>query len=230
VRNLKVEELAEELRDAVVHYDEERAKELAGKLLEMDVDPIEIIEKYLVPAMKVVGELFDKGEYYLPHLMLAGDAMKAATGILTADLSEKRRRLSERKRKTGTIVIGTVEGDLHDIGKNIVALLLEVNGFDVHDLGREISPMEFVEKAEAVNADIIALSSLMSTTMAYQAETIRYLKELGLREKYKIIVGGGPTSESWAENIGADGWAKDAPGAVELAKRLLRSKETIKND
>ena len=129
-------------------------------------------------------------------------------------------------KKTGTVVIGTVKGDIHDIGKNIVAFLLEVNGFDVYDVGKEVSPMEFIERAEAVDAEIIALSSLMSTTMAYQAETIRYLEELGQREKYKVLVGGGPTSESWAEEIGADGWAKDAHGAVELVKELLQIEET----
>ena len=222
---MEKEKAAEALRDSVIDYDEEKAKELATKLLGMSADPVEIIEKYLIPAMKVVGERFEKGEYYLPHLMLAGDAMKAATEILTASLSGKDREVSERRRTIGTVVIGTVEGDLHDIGKKIVALLLEVNGFNVYDLGREVSPMTFVEKAKTVNADIIALSSLMSTTMAYQAETIKYLKELGQREKYMVIVGGGPTSESWAEEIGADGWAKDASGAVELAKRIVECGE-----
>lgn len=220
--------LTEKLREAVINCDEEKAKSVASEILKANIDPIGIIESHLVPALKVVGDRFDNGEYFLTHLMWAGEIMKSVTNILTANMSE----LSEmelKKLKVGTIVIGTVKGDIHDIGKNIVSLLLEVNGFDVHDIGKEVSPMEFIEKAEAVNANIIALSSLMSTTMAYQAETIRYLAELGLRERYKVIVGGGPTSESWAKKIGADGWAKDAPGAVELAKKLLQRKETAAN-
>ena len=220
--------LTEKLREAVINCDEEKARSVASEILKANIDPIGVIEGHLVPALKVVGDRFDNGEYFLTHLMWAGEIMKSVTNILTANMSE----LSEmelKKLKVGTIVIGTVKGDIHDIGKNIVSLLLEVNGFDVHDIGKEVSPMEFIEKAEAVNANIIALSSLMSTTMAYQAETIRYLAELGLRERYKVIVGGGPTSESWAEKIGADGWAKDAPGAVELAKKLLQRKETAAN-
>ena len=225
---MKKELLTEKLREAVINCDEEKARSVASEILKANIDPIGVIESHLVPALKVVGDRFDNGEYFLTHLMWAGEIMKSVTNILTANMSE----LSEmklKKLKVGTIVIGTVKGDIHDIGKNIVSLLLEVNGFDVHDIGKEVSPMEFIEKAEAVNANIIALSSLMSTTMAYQAETIRYLAELGLRERYKVIVGGGPTSESWAEKIGADGWAKDAPGAVELAKKLLQRKETAAN-
>lgn len=220
--------LTEKLREAVINCDEEKAKSVASEILKANIDPIGVIESHLVPALKVVGDRFDDGEYFLTHLMWAGEIMKSVTNILTANISE----LSEmelKKLKAGTIVIGTVKGDIHDIGKNIVSLLLEVNGFNVHDIGKEVSPMEFIEKAETVNANIIALSSLMSTTMAYQAETIRYLAELGLRERYRVIVGGGPTSESWAEKIGADGWAKDAPGAVELAKKLLQRKETAAN-
>ena len=225
---MKKEILTEKLREAVINCDEEKAKSVASEIIKANIDPIGVIESHLVPALKVVGDRFDDGEYFLTHLMWAGEIMKSVTNILTANMSELR-EMELKKLKAGTIVIGTVKGDIHDIGKNIVSLLLEVNGFNVHDIGREVSPMEFIEKAEAVNANIIALSSLMSTTMAYQAETIRYLAELGLRGRYRVIVGGGPTSESWAEKIGADGWAKDAPGAVELAKKLLQRKETTAN-
>ena len=215
--------LTKKLREAVVYCDQDGAEAAASEILVSDIDPVWVIENHLVQAMKIVGDKFENGEYYLPHLMLAAEIMRSVTKILTTNIGEM--RMKELK-KTGTVVIGTVKGDIHDIGKNIVAFLLEVNGFDVYDVGKEVSPIEFIERAEAVDAEIIALSSLMSTTMAYQAETIRYLEELGQREKYKVLVGGGPTSESWAEEIGADGWAKDAHGAVELVKELLQIEET----
>jgi len=212
------------LEEAIINCDEEEAKKHANEISKMGIDPLEVIEKYLTPAVKVVGDRFEQGEYFLTHLLMAGEAMKASVEILTSGMSEgEREEMNKRKRKTGRIVIGTVKGDIHDIGKNIVATLLKASGFDVHDLGKDVDSVEFVKKAEEVKADIIALSALLTVTQPYQAEVISCLKETGLRDKYKVILGGGITNKEWAEEIGADGWAPDASEAVVLVKRLLQT-------
>lgn len=216
------DELFEKLSEAIVNCDTDVAKEVARKILETNIEPIEAIEKSLAPAIRTVGDRFEKGEYFLTHLMLAAEGVKAATEILTASMSEKSKETLRRERERAKrIVLGTVKGDIHDIGKNIVSLLLQVNGFNVYDLGKDVSSRGFVEKAEEVKAHIVGLSALMTVTQPYQAEVVNLLKEMGLREKYRVIVGGGPTSASWAEEIGADGWAPDASEAVTLVKRLL---------
>lgn len=216
------EKLMAKLKEAIVNCDEEGAKEVANDILKMGLDPVEVMEKHLTPAMKIVGERFERGEYFITHLMMAAEAMTAATNILTAGMSKKSKERLKRFKEAGTIVIATVKGDIHDIGKNIVSLLLEVNGFTVHDAGKDLGPMEIIKRAQEVKADIIALSALMTVTMPYQAEVINFLKELKLRDQYKVIIGGGPTSQEWAEEIGADGWAPDASTAVALVKRLLQ--------
>lgn len=185
------------------------------------MDPVEVMERELFPAMKSVGERFEKGEFFLTDLMAAADAMRAASRVLTSRIRED----SGGKMtalKIGKIVIGTVSGDIHDIGKNIVALLLEVNGFDTHDLGKDVESMKFIERAAEVQADIIALSALMTTTKPAQKEVMDLLSEMRLREKYKVIVGGAPTSNAWAEEIKADGWAETAEQGVRVAQNLVR--------
>ena len=186
------EKLTERLERALINCNREESEKVAKEIARAGLDPIEVIEKVVAPAVRIVGDKFESGEYFLTHLMWAGEAMQSVVRILTADMSEKgRERLKSSKK--GTIVIGTVKGDIHDIGKDIVSLVLNVNGFDVHDLGKDVSPMEFITKAEEVNANMIALSSLMTVTMPYQSEVIKLLNELGLRERYKVIIGGGST-------------------------------------
>jgi len=216
---LTEEKSLRKLEEAVVNGDVDGAKDAASKVLKANLNPVDVIENNLAHAMKIVGKRFERGEYFLSNLIMSGEAMTAAISILTKDMNEESK---EHLKKGPTIFIGTVKGDVHDIGKNIVATLLKANGFNVYDAGTDLDPMEIIKKAEEVKADIIALSALMTVSMPYQAEVINFLKELKLRDKYKVIVGGGPTSQEWAEKIGADGWAPDASAAVVLVKKLLQ--------
>jgi len=213
----------EELADAVVNGDEETAKRVAAEIAKSGADRLEVIEKYLSPAMKHVGQKFEKGEYFLTNLMLSAEAMKSATGILTADMDKEARGKLKDETK-GVVVVGTVAGDIHDIGKNILSLLLQANGFEVHDLGKDVSTMNFVEKAQEVNAGIIALSSLMTTTRPAQKDVIDLLKAMGVRNRYVVMVGGAPTTNEWAEEIGADGWAETAEEAVRVAEASMKER------
>lgn len=212
-----------ELAEAVVNGDEETAKKVSAEIVKSGADRLEVIERYLSPAMKQVGEKFEKGEYFLTNLMLSAEAMKSATGILTADMDKEARGRLKSETK-GVVVVGTVAGDIHDIGKNILSLLLQANGFEVHDLGKDVSTMNFVEKAQEVNAGIIALSSLMTTTRPAQKDVIDLLKAMGLRNRYVVLVGGAPTTSEWAEEIGADGWAETAEEAVRVAEASMKDR------
>jgi len=173
--------------------------------------------------MKIVGEKFESGEYFLTHLMLAGEAMKVATKILTSKISQEKRDELERRKK-GIVVAGTVKGDIHDIGKNLLIALLEANGFTVYDLGVDVDSMAFIEKAKAVGADIICMSALLTSSIPAQKEVIDFLVAQGLRDKFLIMVGGGLTSKEWAESIGADGWAPTAVEAVRVAEKLIEQR------
>ncbi|MFQ6134308.1 MAG: B12-binding domain-containing protein [Nitrososphaerales archaeon] len=213
----------EELKQAIIDGDEDTARRLAVDLLAEGSDPLKTIEKCVYPAVGVVGERFEKGEYFLTELMLSAEAMKTAVEVFTNKISrEERAELSPSRN--GTVLIGTVKGDVHEIGKNLVATMLKVNGFDVHDAGKDVAPDEFLEKADEVKADIIGLSALMTNTMLHQRETVEYLREKR-GDAYRVIVGGAPTSQEWADDIGADGWAPDAPSAVALVKRVLEKGE-----
>ncbi len=209
------------LREAIVNYDIEASKKAAEEAVKAGIDPTDAVEKALAPGLKEVGEKFHRYEAFLPHLVLAGDAMTEAMKIFEPTMTEEQ---VEKLRK-GTIVIGTVEGDLHDIGKNVVAMILKSNGFVVYDIGKDVKTDEFIEKAKNVNADVIGVSSLMTTTMPYQRELVEELERLGLRGKFKVVVGGGPVTQDWAKQIGADGWGKDASEAVTVVKGLLKIKE-----
>jgi trimethylamine corrinoid protein len=217
------EVMFEKLAEAVVNGDEETAKKVSEEIVKSGADRLEVIEKYLSPAMKRVGEKFEKGEYFLTNLMLSAEAMKSATRVLTADLDKEARGRLKGETK-GIVVIGTVDGDIHDIGKNILSLLLQANGFEVHDLGRDVSTMNFVDKAQEVNASMIALSSLMTTTRPAQKDVVDLLKAMGLRNKYVVMVGGAPTTNEWAEEIGADGWAETAEEAVRVAEKIVKER------
>jgi trimethylamine corrinoid protein len=215
---------SERLRNQVIEGQEEDAQKTAREIVNAGADPLEVIEKYLSPAMKLVGEKFEKGEYFLTDLMSAAVAMKAATHILAAALRrEDRERM--QARRLGRVVIGTVFGDIHDIGKNIVTLLLDANGYDTNDLGKDVDSMSFIEKAKEIEADMIALSALMTTTKPAQKEVIDFLKDMNIRANYAVLVGGSPTTEDWADQIGADGWAETAEQAVKLAQELLQRRE-----
>ncbi len=220
-------QLFDELKNAVVNFDEEQAKAISKKIITTQIDPFEAIEQSLHPAMKIVGKKFNDFEYFLPQIMLATDAMRAAITILTANVDIEKLEAG----KKGKIVLGTVSGDIHEIGKEIVGVLFEINGFEVVDLGKDVDSMDFITKAEEVQADIIGMSALMSTTMTVQKEVIELLKETGLRDKYLVMIGGGPTTNEWSEMIGADGWAETAEESVKLATELITyKKELNEND
>jgi len=218
---LSQETLIMRLKESVINGQTENAEEAARQVLEAGIDPLVVMEQDLFPAMKSVGEKFEKGEYFLTDLMSAADAMRAASQIFASRI---RRQGGDTKaiQTVGRVVIGTVSKDIHDIGKNIVALLLEVNGFDIHDLGKDVESMKFIERSTEVDADIIALSALMTTTKPSQEEVVNLLNEMGMRDKHVVMVGGAPTSMEWAEQIGADGWAETAEQAVKLAIKLVR--------
>jgi len=217
------ENAIEKLKSSLISGQEEDAEKAAREILDAGIDPLDVMERELLPAMKSVGEKFEKGEYFLTDLMSAADAMKAASRVLTSRI-EQESKGKMTISKIGKVVIGTVSGDIHDIGKNIVALLLEVNGFDTHDLGKDVDSMKFIERAAEVQADIIALSALMTTTKPAQKEVTDLLNEMKLRKKYIVMVGGAPTSNAWAEEIKADGWAETAEQGVRVAQRLIKGR------
>ena len=204
-----------ELRDAIVACDAEAAKAAAERLLAAGGDPAYALEHAIAGSAAVVGARFDAGEYFLPHLVLAGDAMTAAGAVLEAAIPTA--QLQAKK----VVVIGTVEADIHSVGKNIVAMLLKSAGFVVHDLGVDVKTGTFIAKAQEVKADLIALSSLLTTTMPYMREVIEDLTAAGLRTRFKVLVGGGPVTAEWATQIGADGYGRDALEGVQVAKRLV---------
>ncbi len=207
----------EELGRLVEDGETEEAQELAEKLLKDGTGPLEMIAE-MTRTMARVGDLFAKLEIFLPEIMLAGEALSGVVEVMAPYLDE----VGGREVK-GKIVIGVVKGDLHEIGKNIVKLILETNGFEVKDLGYNVDPLAFVKEAEAMGADFIGASSLMTTTMPRQKEIIEILEAKGIRERYKVVVGGAPTSQMWADQIGADLYCKDAKSAPELMSALLNA-------
>ena len=213
----------ERLKKAVIDGHEQDAERAARDVLDAGTDPMLVMERELFPAIKSVGERFEKGEFFLTDLMSAADAMRAASRVLTSSMKEQSRG-KMAAAAMGKVVIGTVSGDIHDIGKNIVALLLEVNGFDTHDLGKDVESMKFIERAVEVEPNIMALSALMTTTKPAQKEIMDLLKEMDLRKKFLIMIGGAPTTSEWAEQIGADGWAETAEQGVKLAQKLIKER------
>jgi corrinoid protein of di/trimethylamine methyltransferase len=207
--------LLQELSDSVVEMEEDRAAELAREAVEEKIDAYEAIDKGLAHGMERAGRLFEEDEYFVPELLIAADAMYAGIEVLRPHIN------AENSSVPGKIVVGVVEGDTHDIGKNLVKIILEAKGFEVHDLGRDVPPARFVAKAREVEADIIGLSTLMTTTMTAMARVIDLLNEAGLRERVKVMIGGAPISQGFARKIGADGYSANAVGAGELAVRLL---------
>lgn len=209
------QEVLAKLTQAVVDGEPEDAEALAHQALEEGLDPLTCINEGLTPGIDRVGELFASGEYFLPDLIIGGDAMKAALQVLEPALTSGRAR-----NILGHVVLGTVEGDLHEIGKTLVGTMLTANGFQVTDIGVDKPASEFVAAVQASGATLVGASALLTTTMLHQREVIEALQEAGLRERVKVMIGGAPVTDSWAETIGADGYAEDAISAVVLAKAL----------
>ncbi|TYC83828.1 dimethylamine corrinoid protein 3 [Acetobacterium wieringae] len=209
----------DEIKDAIVDGDEDLAVELAERVIAEKIDPVQAVQQGFIGGIEEVGKAWTNGEAFLPDVMMAADAMKAGMDVLEEVLAAGEGEGGYEDK--GKIVLGTVEGDIHDIGKNIVGALLTSAGFKVYDIGIDQKAEEFVAKADEVGAQIIAASALLTTTMKSQKVLVDYLNDNNLRDKYKIIIGGGPTSAKWGEDIGADGWAETADEAVELCKQLL---------
>ena len=206
-------ELFEGLRDALVSLEKEKVQSYTETALAMDLAPLDIIDYALLPGLTTIGKQYEDGEVFLPELMLSAMMFQNAMAVLQPRI----KALGGESRKKGTVVIGTVKGDMHHIGKNIVRLLLETSGFEVHDLGVDVDPKRFVQKAIEVQADIIALSTLLTTTLGRQRDVIAALEAQGVRDRFKVMVGGGAVTKKWSEDIHADGYAETAYAAVEMA-------------
>ncbi|MDR2850053.1 MAG: corrinoid protein [Verrucomicrobiota bacterium] len=209
------EALFQALSDSVVNMEEDATRTLSEQAVSDGVPALAAIEHGLVEGMNRAGKLFETEEYFIPELLLCSDAMYAGLDILRPHL------VRDDSKRRHTVVIGVVEGDTHDIGKNLVKIMLEAAGFDIVDLGRDIPPQRFVDEAVRTGASVIALSTLMTTTMDGMAEVIAGLERANIRQRVKVIVGGGPISQSFADKIGADGYSGGAPSAVKLVKHLL---------
>jgi corrinoid protein of di/trimethylamine methyltransferase len=209
--------ILENLSMAIIEGDEDKAKEYAKEVLISKMDTLKAVEQGLSKGMIILGERFEKGEVFLPDLLIAADAFNIAIGVLKPAMEAQKKQVA----KLGIVLIGTVNGDVHGIGKNIVAIVLEAYGFEVIDIGVDNPSLKFIEAAEKVKADVIGLSSLMTTTMPAQKEVIDILMEMNLRKKYFVIIGGGPVTKEWADKIGADGYAESAFQAVDMIKELL---------
>ena len=219
---MRREDILKELGEAVRDYDEGRARSLAEEAVEMGMDPVETLEEGLARALREVGDRFGRGEAFITELIAAAQAMEAGAEILNKEIT----RRGASRRAVGRFLIGTVEGDIHSIGKNIVATMLRAAGFEVYDLGVDVPVGAFVDKVRELKPDILGLSALMTTTMMKQREVINALREAGLREGVKVIVGGAPVSKEWVDEIGADACGLDAGSAVNVALRLMEEGRT----
>ncbi len=209
------EELERELFEAIVEGDEERSRRAARELISRGVEPREIVSSVMVPAMRRVGELFERGEYFIPELVLSAEAFRAA-------MEEVRPALRGGGAPArAVVVLGTVRGDIHELGKNLAAVVFEAEGFEVVDLGVDVPPEKFAEAVEKYGAKVVGMSALMTTTMLEQRNVVEELKRRGLRDKVIVVAGGAPVTEEWVREIGADVWGRDAFEAVAVVKRLL---------
>ena len=204
-----------EAAKAIVNGDAEIASDLAKQGLDEGIEPLELLDQGFVPGINEVGDLFSKGKLFIPMLIRSATAMEKATEIINAAIPQG------EEIAQGRVVLGTVQGDVHDIGKTIVVALFKANGFEVLDLGRDVPNDKIIEEAEKFGADIIGTSTLLTTTMVLQKELEEQLKSAGLREKYKTIIGGAPVTQRWADRIGADAYAHDASDGVRKMKELL---------
>jgi corrinoid protein of di/trimethylamine methyltransferase len=210
-------DLLQLMKQSVIDGDQDAAVELSRRAIHVGFDPLRAINDGFAPGLSVVGEQFEQGEMFLPDLILAGAAMKAATSVLGPEL----KKTGTARQSLGTVVLGTVKGDIHEIGKSLVATMLTASGFEVVDLGVDVASDTFADKAEESRADIVGVSALLTTTMAGQKNVVEALQRRGLRPRVKVMVGGAPVTEDWVKEIGADGYGKDAVAAVALAKSLV---------
>lgn len=210
-------QLFRQMAQCIIDGDSEVSAELAQQAVVQGIDPLEAISQGFVVGVNQVGEAFAKGDAFLPELVMAGEAMKSAVAVLEPELA---RRGTERTM-LGKVILCTVEGDIHEIGKTLVGTMLSSAGFKVFDLGVDVPVMKVVEKAREVNADIVAMSALLTTTMVHQKDVIEALEDIGIRSKVKVMVGGAPVTKEWVKQIGADGYSEDAIGAIKVAKQLL---------
>lgn len=202
-----------ELHDAIIRGDAQKSHRVTEQALAEGIDPLKLVNECMIPAMDEVGRKFESSEYFVPELLISARAMKAALELIRPLL------VARGDKPAGRVAIGTVKGDLHDIGKNLVASLLEGGGFEVIDLGVNVSPEKFIASVKEKNANIIAMSALLTTTMPAMKTTIEALKQAGVRDKVKVLIGGAPITQRYAEEIGADGYSENAVGAVALAKK-----------
>jgi corrinoid protein of di/trimethylamine methyltransferase len=206
--------------DAALRQGEaDEAESLAKTLLESGIEPFTLVQGALVPTLTDVGQKFQNFEIYLPELMMAGEAAERVTALLESAML----KAGKSSLSVGTVILGQVEGDIHDIGRNILGILLKSHGFKVIDLGRDVPASAFLDAAQKEKADIIGLSALMTTALPAQRRTIHLFEEVGVRSQFKIAIGGGATNQTWADEIGADGYAPDAASAVDMFKLLLDS-------
>ncbi len=207
-------EMFERLKKSVIEMDEDDAKAAANDAIAQKMDPLACIEKGLSEGMKVISQKFDDAEIYVPQIILAAEAFTEAVDMLASNIEGG-------YAGKGKIIIHTVEGDIHDIGKNIVGILLQANGYEIIDLGRDVPVVDVVDTAVEKDVDVIAGSALMTTTMPAQREIMEELKDRGVKDQFKCVFGGAPTSQEWTDQIGADGWAENAAEAVDVVNELV---------
>jgi len=211
-------EIKQGIYDAIIELDDAKIVVMANAVLDSELDLIEVIEQAMSPAMEEIGRRFHSGDMFLPELMMSAEVYEAAMNVLRPKMLET----GSNMKPMGKVVIGSVKGDIHSIGKGLAATMLKTAGLEVLDLGVDVPTFTFVEQAERMGADIIALSALLTTTMPAQREVIEALEGEGIRDKFKVIVGGAPVSKEWAETIGADGYGENAAQAVQLSKKLCK--------
>jgi corrinoid protein of di/trimethylamine methyltransferase len=211
------EELFQKMSQSILDGDSDAAVALAQQAIQTGIDPLDAISKGFVVGVNQVGENFACGDAFLPELVMAGEAMKAAVATLEPEMQKR----GTARQVFGKVVLATVEGDIHEIGKTLVGTMLSASGFQVYDLGVDVPAAKIIEKVKEVDADLVGLSALLTTTMVKQKEVIDELDKLGLRKKVKVMVGGAPVTRDWVQKIEADGYSEDAIGAVGLAKQLM---------
>ena len=209
-------DLFDQMKDAILKFDTDEAVKLAEQAVSQGIKPLDAIEKGFAKGMEEVGHKFDKLEIFLPDVIIAADAMIAAVDVLKKEIRE-----DQAVENAGKVIIGTIKGDVHDIGKNIVKTMLMASGFEVYDLGKDVPPAAFIERAKELNADIIAVSALCTSTMLHMPDIIRMLNEESIRDKFKVVLGGAPVLPDWAEKIGADGYGENSSEAVQICKKMV---------
>ncbi len=212
-----MEELVKKIYSGVLEGQHKQVVVDVQAALDAGINPVTVLNEGMIAAMAEVGRLFEVGEYYVPEMLISARAMQSGLAILKPLLKEA------DVKPAGKVIIGTVKGDLHDIGKNLVSMMLEGAGFEIKDMGTDVSPEKFVEEVKGGGVDVVALSALLTTTMPNMKATIDALKAAGLRDKVKVMIGGAPVTDSYAQQIGADGYSPDASRAVNLAKSLVKA-------